>query len=300
MKKGFSLIELVMVIVIAGILSAVAVPKYFDLQDKAKLAAENGVVGGVRSGIYTYFTSNKVYPVTLDAASNIDCAIGNICFDTILQQNGITSGWTKTASLNYQGPAGNNYIYKPSDGSFLMAGAPVGTTLSYNTFDTGSSGWTTTIGNAIVQGGQFVFGPSAEARSFTGDAAWSDYTIDTDVNLLSGSGYGVFFRVSNSASLTGYSFQYDPNWSGGTFIMRKWLNGHEFAPFAQVSAPAGFVWLGSSRHIKVDVSGSIFSASIDGQQVLTGTDTAYATGKVGLRTWSSSVANFDNFQVNGA
>ena len=58
-QKGFTLIELVMVIVITGILSAVAVPKYFDLQDKAKLAAENGVVGGVRSGIYTYFTYNK-------------------------------------------------------------------------------------------------------------------------------------------------------------------------------------------------------------------------------------------------
>jgi len=127
-KQGFTLIELVMVIVITGILSAIAVPKYFDLQDKAKLAAENGVVGGVRSGIYTYFTNNKVYPATLDTASNIDCAASNVCFDTILQQSGITSDWTKTASLSYQGPAGNSYIYKPTDGSFLMFSTPLGTT----------------------------------------------------------------------------------------------------------------------------------------------------------------------------
>ena len=77
--------------------------------------------------------------------------------------------------------------------------------------------------------------------------------------------------------------------------MRKWLNGYEFPPFAQVSAPAGFDWYGSSHNITVDVSGSNFSASVDAQQVLIGTDTAYAAGQVGLRTWSSNTATFDNF-----
>ena len=76
-----------------------------------------------------------------------------------------------------------------------MAGAPAGTTLSYSTFDTGSSGWTTTVGNAMVQDGKFVLGPGGEARSFTGDAGWSDYTINTDANLISGSGYGIFFAL---------------------------------------------------------------------------------------------------------
>ena len=53
--KGFTLIELIMIIVILGILAAVAIPKYFDLQTQAKVSAEKGVVGGVRSGIATYY-----------------------------------------------------------------------------------------------------------------------------------------------------------------------------------------------------------------------------------------------------
>lgn len=43
-KSGFTLIEIVMVLVLLGILTAVAVPKYFDLQDETeKLAAQTAV-----------------------------------------------------------------------------------------------------------------------------------------------------------------------------------------------------------------------------------------------------------------
>lgn len=47
-EKGFTLIELVMVIVLLGILAAIAIPKYIDLTTEAKKAAANGVLGAVR------------------------------------------------------------------------------------------------------------------------------------------------------------------------------------------------------------------------------------------------------------
>ena len=48
-QKGFTLIELVMVIVILGILAAVAIPKYIDLRNDAITASFQGICGSVKS-----------------------------------------------------------------------------------------------------------------------------------------------------------------------------------------------------------------------------------------------------------
>lgn len=47
--SGFTLIELVIVIVILGILAAAALPRFSDLSTDARLAALNGLAGGIRS-----------------------------------------------------------------------------------------------------------------------------------------------------------------------------------------------------------------------------------------------------------
>lgn len=50
-KSGFTLIELVMVIVILGILSAIAIPKFADLTTQAKVSAAKGGLGAIRSAV---------------------------------------------------------------------------------------------------------------------------------------------------------------------------------------------------------------------------------------------------------
>jgi len=53
-NKGFTLIELIMVTIILGILSAVAVPRYLGTVTKAEEAAEDAVIAGIKAGLSNY------------------------------------------------------------------------------------------------------------------------------------------------------------------------------------------------------------------------------------------------------
>jgi len=61
MKKGFTLIELVIVVIILGVLVAIAVPMFQSTRSKAESAEALNVLGALRSGQLRYYAQNSAY-----------------------------------------------------------------------------------------------------------------------------------------------------------------------------------------------------------------------------------------------
>jgi prepilin-type N-terminal cleavage/methylation domain-containing protein len=59
-RNGFTLIELIAVIVVLAILAGVALPKYFDYSAQARASSCKGTLGGVRAGIANFYMDSGI------------------------------------------------------------------------------------------------------------------------------------------------------------------------------------------------------------------------------------------------
>ena len=60
MKRAFTLVELIAVLVVLAILSGVALPKYFDYTARAKASAMQGTLGGMRTAISNFYVNSAL------------------------------------------------------------------------------------------------------------------------------------------------------------------------------------------------------------------------------------------------
>lgn len=140
-----------------------------------------------------------------------------------------------------------------------------------------------------------------EHRLLASGSGIRDGKVEVQAALESGQGMGLFFRAAGSVEkVNGYSFDYDPEYEGGSFVFRKWVAGYQiWPPLAATRAAGAPSWDGSFQPVAVDMRGDSFTASVGGRVVLTGSDTAYTSGQAGMRTWGGSRIGFDDFTITG-
>lgn len=74
--KGFTLIELMVVILIVGILAAASVPMMRGRIDSAKWSEGNATAGTIRSAVRVYFAENGSAPTGVMSGSTIQSQLG--------------------------------------------------------------------------------------------------------------------------------------------------------------------------------------------------------------------------------
>jgi prepilin-type N-terminal cleavage/methylation domain-containing protein len=92
-QKGFTIIELVVVIVILGILAAVAFPKFQDLSGDAKKAVAQGGAAAISSAAVISFAKNQ----------GAKQSLANIIAQTTMDTKITTDGTCGAVVVGYEG-----------------------------------------------------------------------------------------------------------------------------------------------------------------------------------------------------
>jgi len=127
-NQGFTMIELIVVIVILGVLAATALPKFIDLNSDAKAAALKGVAGAAASAMTINYSGCAVAQHSATAGK---CVKVDDCSDLgSIMQGGLPTGYTVADGALGTGNAGSNGVEATCTITQTISGATATATIT--------------------------------------------------------------------------------------------------------------------------------------------------------------------------
>jgi len=158
-QRGMTLIELAIVVVVIGILSAIATPVYLSQRDKARDAAVKGSMRAIQVGIVSYTVDHDgAYPASdFVAYTPNDTTAANL-------GNGYIDDWPD-----------NPWTGQPMKNT--VAGVPVSDLPGASGLSSAQGVWTVVVGQAVPAAGDSS--PAGSGRAAAGNASAGDFAYST-------------------------------------------------------------------------------------------------------------------------
>ena len=115
--KGFTLVELLVVVAIIGILAAIAIPQFSQYRKKAYDSTAKSDLRNLVSAEEAYYADNQVYKqfqCTLGGAPNVD--IGAKCSKNVTITTGVAAGGQTWSGVAYHKLGTKSFVYNSVDG----------------------------------------------------------------------------------------------------------------------------------------------------------------------------------------